>query len=51
MTVKVTRLEQILTEWKATKGMTYGIRPFQKRLVLRQNIMFSLLVYIAKKLG
>lgn len=51
MTSKVTRLEQILTEWSATKGITYGTRAFQKRLILRQNLMFQLLVYIAKKLG
>lgn len=44
-------INEIEKEWKETAGRIYGEDAFYRRLIIRQNLIFKLLLDIAKKLN
>ena len=42
--------DEIMKEWRETAGRTEGKHEFHQRLITRQNLIFKLLVHIAREL-
>lgn len=43
-------LEEIERKWKESAGHTDGAHDYRQRLIERQNLIFNLLLFIAKKI-